>query len=160
LWPVITSLGGEKGWGYANSLWALRGVMDRIIGGIGLARGRRTSQELRVGDALDFWRVLVVEPNRRLQLLAEMKLPGEAILELETVDLGQDRCELRLVSRFLPRGLLGLAYWYSVYPLHGLVFKGMLRALAKASKAKIVHGPESFDRSQDSCSLQDRPTKN
>ncbi|MDZ7760263.1 MAG: SDR family oxidoreductase [Desulfovermiculus sp.] len=153
LWPVITSLGGEKGWGYANSLWALRGLLDRMIGGIGLARGRRTSKDLRVGDALDFWRVLVVEEFNRLQLLAEMKLPGEAILELEIVDLGQDRCELRLMSRFLPRGLLGLAYWYSVYPLHGLVFKGMLKSLAASSKAKIIQGPESFDRSQDACAL-------
>ena len=159
LWPVITSLGGEKGWGYANSLWALRGLMDRIIGGIGLARGRRTSSDLRVGDALDFWRVLVVEENRRLQLVAEMKLPGEAILEMDIVDLGQDRCELRLISRFLPRGLLGLAYWYSVYPLHGLVFKGMLKAMAKASRATIIHGPKPFDRSQDACTLPDSSSK-
>ncbi|MFP4258394.1 MAG: SDR family oxidoreductase [Desulfovermiculus sp.] len=159
LWPLITSLGGEKGWGYANALWGVRGLMDRLIGGIGLARGRRTSQDLRVGDAMDFWRVLVVEENRRLQLLAEMKLPGEAIMEFELIDLGQDHCELRLISRFLPRGLLGLAYWYSVYPLHGLVFKGMLKALAKASGAKVLGGPESFDRSRDACALPDRSRK-
>jgi hypothetical protein len=159
LWPVITSLGGEKGWGYANALWGVRGLMDRLIGGIGLSRGRRTSHDLRVGDALDFWRVLAMEENRRLQLLAEMKLPGEAILEFELIDLGQDRCELRLISRFLPRGLLGLSYWYSVYPLHGLVFKGMLKSLAKASGAKVLGGPESFDRNRNACALPDKSRK-
>ncbi|WP_027370749.1 SDR family oxidoreductase [Desulfovermiculus halophilus] len=157
LWPSIISLGGEKGWGYANILWTLRGLMDRMIGGIGLARGRRTSTDLRVGDALDFWRVLSLEENKRLQLMAEMKLPGEAIMELEIVDLGQDRCELRLITRFLPRGLLGLAYWYGVYPLHGLVFKGMLRSLAKATKATIIRGPQPFDRSREVCTLPDKP---
>jgi hypothetical protein len=112
-----------------------------------------------VGDALDFWRVLNVDESRRLQLLAEMKLPGEAILELTIDDLGQDRCELHLISRFLPRGLLGLAYWYSVYPLHGLVFKGMLKSIAKASKARILNGPEKFDRSRDVCTLPGRSSK-
>jgi hypothetical protein len=88
-----------------------------------------------------------------------MKLPGEAILEFELIDLGQDRCELRLISRFLPRGLLGLFYWYSVYPLHGLVFKGMLKSLAKASGAKVLGGPESFDRSRNACALPDKSRK-
>ncbi|MFW6055663.1 MAG: SDR family oxidoreductase [Thermodesulfobacteriota bacterium] len=159
LWPAITSLGGTQGWGYADILWILRGFMDRLVGGIGLARGRRSSKDLRVGDALDFWRVLRIEENKRLQLLAEMKLPGEAVLELTLDDLGQDRCDVRLITRFMPRGLLGLAYWYSIYPLHGLVFKGMLKSLALASQAKIISGPESFDRSRESCPLPNKPPK-
>ncbi|SDB32484.1 Uncharacterized conserved protein YbjT, contains NAD(P)-binding and DUF2867 domains [Desulfonatronum thiosulfatophilum] len=132
VWPVVCALGGETGWYYGDYLWRLRGFMDRMVGGVGLRRGRRHPTELRVGDALDFWRVLQLEPERRLRLLAEMKVPGEALLDIELRPAGTagERTELIQRSRFLPHGLWGLAYWYGTYPLHVLIFKGMLRKIA------------------------------
>ncbi|HDQ40296.1 MAG TPA: SDR family oxidoreductase [Desulfonatronum sp.] len=133
VWPVLARLGGETGWYYGNRLWRLRGFLDRMIGGVGLRRGRRHPTQIREGDALDFWRVLAVEPDRRLRLLAEMKVPGQALLDFELHPAGDngDHTELIEKSRFLPRGLWGLVYWYATYPLHVLIFKGMLKTMAK-----------------------------
>ncbi|ADK84622.1 NAD-dependent epimerase/dehydratase [Desulfarculus baarsii DSM 2075] len=155
VWPAVTSLGGEIGWRHAQFLWALRGWLDELVGGVGLRRGRRHPRELGVGDALDFWRVLEVEKDRRLLLLAEMKLPGQAVLEIQLEPLGPDMCELRVIARFLPRGLAGLAYWWAALPLHGYVFKGMASALAKASGAPLLSGPAPFDPTEAlSCRLR------
>jgi hypothetical protein len=107
--------------------------MDKLIGGPGLRRGRRDQHDLVVGDALDFWRVTDVVPGRRFELRAEMKLPGIATLSV-TVDPDGDTSRLGLTARFQPRGLLGIAYWYSVLPLHGIVFAGMLRGLRRAAE--------------------------
>ena len=125
----IWSIGGGRGWYYANWLWAIRGVMDKLIGGVGLRRGRTNLNMIFPGDTLDFWRVLVADrTERRLLLYAEMKLPGEAWLEFKIVD-EDGRCVLRQTATFRPKGLLGRLYWYSVLPFHYFVFEGMARNL-------------------------------
>ncbi len=145
VWPTLTSIGGSTGWYYADWLWRLRGLLDRLVGGPGLSRGRRDSAEIHPGDALDFWRVLAVERPRTLLLSSEMKLPGEATLSFSLAPLDDGRTELRQVARFLPRGLLGLLYWYAVSPLHNLVFSGMLRGIAAAVGTTISLGPERVE---------------
>jgi uncharacterized protein YbjT (DUF2867 family) len=155
LWAPVIALGGDGGYLFGDRLWRLRGVLDRWAGGVGLRRGRRHPTELQVGDALDFWRVWTVEPDRRLTLLAEMKVPGDAILDIQIHPLANSRSELRLVSRFLPRGLGGLLYWYSLYPFHVWIFRGMLLALARRAGAPSGARPEYFDpRREPSCALK------
>jgi len=140
----VISIGGENGYYYANWLWQIRGVMDRLCGGVGLSRGRRSQTELYPGDALDFWRVVDVQKPDYLMLSAEMKLPGEAVLSFRIKPLENDQVEVQQVARFLPRGLLGLLYWYAVMPFHHYVFNGMLKGIAKASGKTIRSGPEGF----------------
>jgi len=142
VWQPIVRLGGRTGYYFGNYLWHLRGWLDRLLGGIGFRGGRRHPTELRVGDALDFWRVLEVNPPHRLLLLAEMKLPGEAVLDFHILPRGEDTVELRQTARFLPRGLAGLAYWYSLAPFHHWVYRGMLKAIAQAVGKNILQGPE------------------
>jgi hypothetical protein len=129
----IRRLGGQQGWYYANWLWSVRGFLDLLVGGVGVRRGRRDPDHLRVGDAVDFWRVEIYEPQKRLRLRAEMKLPGRAWLEFE-VEPNQQGSTIRQTALFDPRGLGGLAYWYGIYPLHTLIFGGMLRNLAEAAE--------------------------
>ena len=129
----IRQIGGATGWYYGNLLWRLRGALDLIFGGVGLRRGRRDPDQLRVGDTLDFWRVEAIEPNRRLRLAAEMKLPGRAWLEFEVEPEAGGAC-IRQTAVFDPVGLAGLAYWYGIFPLHDLVFRGMLRGIARAAE--------------------------
>ncbi len=129
----IRKIGGRTGWYYGNWLWSLRGFMDLLIGGVGVRRGRRDPENLHVGDPLDFWRVEVFEPNQRLRLQAEMKLPGRAWLEFE-VSPNERGSTIRQTAIFDPRGLAGLLYWYGIYPLHQIVFAGMLRNLARAAE--------------------------
>jgi hypothetical protein len=135
-WSAVSSIGGERGYYAADWLWRLRGILDRLIGGPGLRRGRRSAIELRLGDALDFWRVTAIESPQRLVLTAEMKLPGVATLsfEIEPVPDDTNRCTIVLTARFRPRGLLGIAYWYAVLPLHGIVFRGMLAGLVREAE--------------------------
>ncbi len=144
VWEPITSIGGETGWYFGNVLWRLRGWLDRVLGGVGLSRGRLHPTRLRPGDALDFWRVLAVEPPTRLLLLAEMKLPGEALMELRLTSMEGGQTEVQLLSRFLPRGLGGILYWYSLFPFHQWVYRGMLQALAVTMGKSILSGPERF----------------
>lgn len=126
----IFSIGGESGWYYADLLWGIRGFIDKIFGGVGLRRGRTNYSEIYPGDTLDFWRVLVADRNRiRLLLYAEMKLPGEAWLELSVSQKGQDKYVCQTAT-FRPKGLLGRIYWYSVLPFHYFIFKGMIRKIA------------------------------
>jgi len=134
---AVCRVGGGNGWYAADWLWRMRGWMDRLVGGPGLRRGRRNAETVAYGDALDFWRVTNVVPDRRLELHAEMKLPGVATLtfEIEPDPNGQPKCLLRQTARFKPRGLMGLAYWYSVLPLHGLVFRGMQKGIRRAAKS-------------------------
>jgi uncharacterized protein YbjT (DUF2867 family) len=145
LWRMITGMGGDAGYYFGNFLWRLRGLLDRLAGGVGLRRGRRHPHHLRPGDALDFWRVSTLEPCRRLTLLAEMKMPGEALLDLQMEPKGAGRTELRMISRFLPRGLAGLAYWYALYPFHVWIFKGMQTAIARRLGMSRTPRPERFD---------------
>lgn len=130
---VIRRIGGGTGWYYGNWLWSVRGFLDLLIGGVGVRRGRRDPDSLRVGDPLDFWRVEVVEPNQRLRLQAEMKLPGRAWLEFE-VNPCEQGSTIRQTAIFDPLGVAGLLYWYGIYPLHQFVFAGMLRNLARAAE--------------------------
>ena len=144
----MVGIGGKTGWYYGDVLWQLRGAIDRLFGGPGLGRGRRDPQTVQTGDALDFWRVLAAEPGHRLKLAAEMKLPGEAVLELLLTECADGTTEIRQSARFKPRGLLGLLYWYSVLPFHNLVFAGMLRGIARAAGGRILAGPERLARRQ------------
>jgi len=127
---TFTGLGGERGWLYMNWAWRLRGALDRLVGGVGLRRGRRDPDDLRVGDALDFWRVEAVEEDRLLRLRAEMKVPGRAWLQFQ-VRPGNAGCLLSQTAFFAPKGLSGLLYWYGLYPLHALIFSGMIRKIAQ-----------------------------
>ena len=140
----LCCIGGDNGWYHANFLWRIRGFIDRIAGGVGLRRGRRHPSKIGVGDALDFWRVLKVEAPRHLLLLAEMKVPGEALLEFRISPMGHSKVELKMVSKFLPRGILGMLYWYVMYPFHGWIFKGMLSAIAKSTGKPPIYEPEAF----------------
>jgi uncharacterized protein YbjT (DUF2867 family) len=127
---ALWRIGGARGWYYADWLWGVRGLLDRLVGGTGLRRGRRHPSELRPGDALDFWRVLVANRSTgRLLLYAEMRLPGEAWLEFELHQGADGRPALRQTATFRPRGLLGRAYWYAVMPFHAFVFGGLLRGI-------------------------------
>jgi hypothetical protein len=108
--------------------WAwIWGILDRLVGGVGLRRGRRHPTEVRVGDALDFWRVEAVEPDRLLRLRAEMKVPGLAWLQFKAEPLEDGSTQLIQTAFFAPKGLFGLLYWYGLYPLHSLIFSGMIR---------------------------------
>lgn len=135
VWRVLAGIGGERGWPTFGWLWAARGFLDRMLGGVGLRRGRRHPDDLAVGDALDFWRVVDLEPARRLRLRAEMLLPGTGWLEWELEPLTEGRTRLRQLARFAPRGLWGRAYWYLVVPFHGLVFQSLVRELARRAEA-------------------------
>lgn len=144
IWEPIIRIGGATGWYFGNPLWSIRGWMDRMIGGVGLKRGRRHPRDLYTGDALDFWRVLEVDPLKKLVLVAEMKTPGEAILEFRITPNANGHTELRQLSRFVPRGLSGFAYWYSLYAFHELIFGGMLRRIAQKVGRPVIEGPERF----------------
>ena len=141
---AIRRIGGAQGWYYGDWLWRLRGFLDLLFGGVGMRRGRRDPQELAVGDTVDFWRVEAYEPDRRLRLVAEMKLPGRAWLEFE-VEPDGDGATIRQTAVFDPVGLLGLLYWYAVYPLHARVFAGMLRGAA--AHAADLHDGKHLSRS-------------
>lgn len=130
---AVERIGGATGWYYGTWLWTLRGWIDLLLGGVGMRRGRRDPERLRPGDVLDCWRVEGLEPGRRLRLTAEMKLPGRAWLEFEVQPDGT-HSRLRQTATFDPLGLWGLAYWYAVWPLHQLVFAGMLRGIARAAE--------------------------
>ena len=123
------AIGGERGWYKYNVLWRLRGAMDKMVGGYGLTRGRRVSGELRIGDALDFWKVADIKPNKRLLLLAQMKLPGKAWLEFII-----EGNMLIQTAHFYPRGILGRLYWYSTLIFHNLVFQDLIEKIVKNAK--------------------------
>ncbi|MFC1812641.1 SDR family oxidoreductase [Thermodesulfobacteriota bacterium] len=159
VWAPIGRIGGDTGWYYGNLLWRLRGEIDRIAGGVGLRRGRRHPSELMVGDALDFWRVSEIEPPHKLVLLAEMKLPGEALMEIDIRPMENGQTELKMLSKFVPRGLGGMIYWYTLYPFHELIFKGMLEAIAKNIRRPITFGPVRFTpRLPNSCAVPKKPS--
>ena len=139
VFEAVCRMGGAHGWYGANWLWRLRGIMDRLVGGPGLRRGRRHPQAIGVGDALDFWRVTEIKRPTHLALHAEMKLPGEATLAFIVESDGENASTLVQIARFRPRGLAGLAYWHAVRPLHGLVFRGMLEGIRRAAHR---HKPE------------------
>ena len=127
----IFSIGGDTGWYYADWVWKVRGMIDKMAGGVGLRRGRRNALDLKPGDSLDFWRVLIADrENMRLLLFAEMKVPGEAWLEFRIVKK-TDGYYLYQTATFMPHGLSGRLYWYFLLPIHLLMFKEMIKAIAK-----------------------------
>ena len=128
----IRRIGGATGWYYGEWLWQLRGLLDLLAGGVGMRRGRRDADLLKVGEAVDCWRVETFDPPHRLRLAAEMRLPGRAWLDFE-VEAEGSGSRIRQTAIFDPVGLLGLAYWYGIFPLHQLVFAGMLRGIARAA---------------------------
>jgi hypothetical protein len=129
----IQRIGGSTGWYYANWLWSLRGWIDMILGGVGMRRRRRDSDSIKTGDTIDFWRVQAFEPGRRLRLLAGIEFPGRAWLEFEVTPDG-DGSIIRQTCVFDPVGLIGLLYWFSVYPLHQFLFAGMLRGIVRTAE--------------------------
>lgn len=137
VWNVVTRIGGETGWYHANFLWMLRGVLDRMVGGFGLRRGRRDPVEIVTGDVIDFWRVITVEPNQKLTLKAEMKLPGIALLSFVLIPNEDQQCTLYQIARFRPKGLWGVIYWTMVIPLHEYVFSGMAQKIKQISEENI-----------------------
>ncbi len=141
----VERVGGDAGWPYANALWRIRGLADRVVGGVGMRLGRRDPDHLRVGDALDFWRVEEVRQPELLRLRAEMKVPGRAWLQYEVVP-AEGGCRLVQTAFFEPKGLPGLAYWYVLYPVHGLIFRGTVRVLAQRAAAGLESGTGSAVR--------------
>jgi uncharacterized protein YbjT (DUF2867 family) len=137
----VERLGGRDGWLAFNWLWRLRGSLDLLVGGVGMRRGRPANRSLRVGDALDFWRVEAYEPPRRLRLAAEMKLPGRAWLEF-VVERDGSGSRVTQSALFDPIGIWGRAYWYGVYPFHNLIFKRMLSAIARRAEHEQRRRPE------------------
>jgi uncharacterized protein YbjT (DUF2867 family) len=150
VYKSFTSLGGEQGWMYMDWAWQLRGYIDRVFSGVGLRRGRRHPVEVRVGDALDFWRVELVENPRVLRLRAEMKVPGDAWLQFEVLPQEHEKSLLVQIAFFAPKGLAGFLYWYLLYPVHSLVFSGMINKLAERSLARneIDHRNDMRGQSQ------------
>ena len=132
----IRRIGGDTGWYYGNFLWRLRGWLDLLAGGVGLRRGRRNAEDLGPGDALDFWRVESFEPGRLLRLRAEMRVPGRAWLQFEVTPVERG-AEIRQTAIFDASGLLGLVYWYALYPFHRFVFAGMLRSIANRARESV-----------------------
>jgi uncharacterized protein YbjT (DUF2867 family) len=139
MFDAICTLGGEEGWPVGNFLWQLRGIMDRMVGGVGMRRGRRHPRELRVGDPLDFWRVEALEAGHLLRLRAEMKLPGRAWLQFEVLPDPRG-CRVEQTAFFEPLGILGYFYWWAVLPFHRFVFPGLIGGLMK--QAEVVETAE------------------
>jgi uncharacterized protein YbjT (DUF2867 family) len=140
LFWAFSRMGGSVGYYTMNWAWSLRGLLDTVLGGVGLRRGRRHPETLRPGEALDFWRVLDVEPGRSLDLYAEMKLPGEAMLSFDAVPTSGG-AELRQTAIFIPRGLLGRLYWWGLLPIHSVIFRRMVREIAATAEARPSQPP-------------------
>jgi uncharacterized protein YbjT (DUF2867 family) len=140
VWREVVSIGGANGYYFLDALWRVRGRIDEMWGGTGLTRGRRDRHDLVVGDAVDFWRVVALEPGRRLTLLAEMKLPGSAALEFLVTPLDERQTKIVLTAYFHPAGARGLAYWHALTAAHGLIFNGLARSIAaRAAKGRTSH---------------------
>lgn len=135
IYRTFTGLGGKRGWLAYNWTWRLRGLLDSLIGGVGFRRGRRHPDDLRAGEALDFWRVEALEENRLLRLRAEMKVPGLAWLQFKVEPLREGECRLTQTAFFAPKGLFGLIYWYGLYPIHGLIFSTLIDKLKARAEA-------------------------
>ncbi|MCH8157014.1 MAG: SDR family oxidoreductase, partial [Nitrospinae bacterium] len=150
IFPVICRIGGENGWAHANFLWEIRGLIDRVIGGVGLHRGRRDAQQLRVGDAVDFWRVEKLEPGRELLLRAEMISPGLSWLQFELepvagsgVSRHGENTRVILRAHFIPKPFWGYLYWASLSKFHTYIFKGMLESFRREA-IQAEHIPQPF----------------
>ena len=143
VYAVLNGIGGKRGWYWGDWLWSIRGFMDQLVGGVGMRRGRRHPTVMHVGDPVDFWRVEALEPDRRVRLHAEMKLPGEAWLEWR-IEPDGDGSHVYQLGRFHPRGLWGRAYWFSVAPFHRFVFPSLLDGIAVDAEQRERHAPQSL----------------
>ena len=143
VYKVFASIGGSKGWYYANWLWRLRAVLDRLVGGVGMRRGRRDPLDLVPGDALDWWRVEAVEQGKLIRLRAEMRVPGNAWLEFRADPCADGASNLQQIAYFQPKGLFGQLYWYALYPIHRLIFWGMVNAIAQSAERENRARPGS-----------------
>jgi hypothetical protein len=132
-----TGLGGDRGWLFLNWTWVFRGWVDKLIGGVGLRRGRRHPDELRVGESLDFWRVEAIQTDQLLRLRAEMRVPGKAWIQFQSIPLEGEKTLLTQTAYFAPRGLGGFIYWYSLYPIHTFLFSGLIRRIADRARALV-----------------------
>jgi hypothetical protein len=142
---ALCELGGETGWYGSDLLWSVRGLLDKLVGGVGMRRGRRDPHRLGLGDALDFWRVEAVEPPTLLRLRAEMKLPGEAWLEWR-VEERPAGCHVRQFARYHPKGLWGRAYWLGVAPFHRFVFPGLLNGVSAEAERRAAEAADGLVR--------------
>ena len=140
VYAAFAALGGRTGWLACNRVWRLRGAADRLLGGVGFRRGRRHPIDLRVGDAVDFWRVEAVEPGHLVRLRAEMKVPGRAWLQFQAEPLEAGKTRLGQTAYFAPRGLFGLVYWYLLSPVHGFIFSRLIRHVAQGAAARARSG--------------------
>ncbi|MGB3698447.1 MAG: SDR family oxidoreductase [Gordonia sp. (in: high G+C Gram-positive bacteria)] len=147
LWDVIEAIGGETGWYSFPLAWSVRGWIDRLTGGVGLRRGRRDPRRLRVGEALDWWRVEELDRPRSLRLHAEMKVPGQAWLELSLTPTADGGSIYRQRALFKPNGLAGQAYWASIMPFHGIIFSGMARNITGQAEKQQKAGPTEGNQS-------------
>jgi hypothetical protein len=138
VWPVVTAIGGDNRYYTLNFLWWLRELIDWLVGGPGFTHGRRDPVDLRVGDAIDYWTVLALEPERRLTLYFGMKAPGSGILEFELEPLAQGGTRLTETAYWHPRGIWGLLYWYAMVPAHLFLFRRMTRAMVRRAEQGAV----------------------
>jgi len=138
---VTSCFGGEEGWFYADSLWFLRGFLDRLFGGVGLRRGRRCPVNLRAGDVLGFWRVEELITNRLLRLRSEMKMKSQAWLQYELEEQEEGKVLITQTALFQPKGILGYVYWYSILPIHGVTFRGMIQTIARKAEEASRNNP-------------------
>ena len=147
LWQVVSAIGGGNRYYYLNSLWSLREFLDWLVGGPGLKRGRRHPHELRVGDHVDSWKVIGVEPGRRLTMAFGMRAPGSGILEFMIDDVATDRSRVTATAYWHPAGMLGLAYWYSLELAHHVVFTGLTREICR--RAEVLEQQRISTRRED-----------
>ncbi|MCY3543330.1 MAG: SDR family oxidoreductase [Chloroflexi bacterium] len=145
---VCTGIGADRGWYFANWAWRLRGMLDRLLGGAGLRRGRRHPDDLRVGDALDFWRVEALETNCVVRLRAEMKLPGKAWLQFDVLEGADGTTQLEQTAVFSPKGVAGMLYWYALYPFHTWIFRGLIRSIARRAERMAASAYEEEPQGQ------------
>ena len=155
VYRVVTGMGAASGWYFANWCWRLRGMLDRLLGGAGLRRGRRHPDDLRVGDALDFWRVEAMETDRMVRLRSEMKVPGRAWLQYEVREDKDGATWLEQTAAFVPKGLTGLAYWYVLYPMHAWIFSGLVKAIARRAEGMALS--KAGERAERESAGQDGP---
>ena len=136
VWAVVAAIGGDNRYYFLNSLWTLREFLDWLVGGRGLARGRRHPQEVRVGDRIDSWQVIGVEPERRLTLTFGMRAPGAGVMEFELEPLAGDRTRLTVTAYWHPAGVWGLLYWHAMEPFHQVIFSGLTREIGRLAEAR------------------------
>ncbi len=135
LFKVYTGIGGARGWFFMDWAWALRGWADKALGGVGIRRGRRSPDDIRAGESLDFWRVEDVVQDRLMRLRAEMKIPGKAWLQFESIPQEDGRTLLTETAYYAPRGFWGFVYWYAMWPFHAFLFNGLIRQIAARARS-------------------------